>query len=200
MLKNIKQIVIFIGPEGSGKTVNALRLKNEVGVPYISTGDIIRDLATNDFETKYGDLCRKMFSEATYLDGHTLMEILTNRLKMADTANGFILDGGLRTVEETKGFRNILKNSKRDNLPLKVIFLKTPTEVSVKRLTGVGGRNRYDDTLEKVNKRLNSFYSTLSDRLETVKNEKWELIEIDATPSLDKVYKEVLIKWGDAKT
>lgn len=188
----MSQIIVFIGPEGSGKTVNAVRLSAKMKLPCISTGDIIRDLAANDYKTKYGDLCRKMFAEHSYLDGSTLLEILINRLSERDTENGFILDGGMRTLEETEKFQFALEKAGRDKLPLKVIMLKVPREVSLERLTGVNGRKRHDDTVERVNKRLDNFNGTLEQRLDIIKqNKNWEIVEIDATPSIESVYKTI---------
>jgi|GEM_PF-846944 len=193
LLKNTKQILVFIGPEGSGKTVNALKLKEESGLPYISTGDTIRDLAANDYETKYGELCREMFANSAYLDGATLLEILVRRFSEPDTERGFILDGGMRTVEETERFSEMLSMAGRGGLPVKVVMLHVPEEVTFQRLTGEGGRNRHDDTIEGVTKRLQSFNSTLDKRLELIQLEKnWSLQIVDATPDIDQVYDETL--------
>ncbi len=99
-----QRIILFIGPEGSGKTTIAKQLAKEGGRPYITTGDIIRDLAAND--TGFlGEECREMFATHTYLAGDTLLKILTGRFAREDTLDGFVLDGGLRTLEETKDFQ-----------------------------------------------------------------------------------------------
>lgn len=101
------RIVVFIGAEGSGKTTQAKTLALETGKPYITTGDLIRDLAANDNGVLV-DECREMFEKHIYLSGETLLAILIDRFSKADAAKGFVLDGGLRTVEETADFQNMM--------------------------------------------------------------------------------------------
>lgn len=188
----IQQIVVFIGPEGSGKTTQALKLKAETTWPYISTGDIIRNLAATDFSTKYGEECRRLAVDPGYLSGQSLVEILSNRLKEADTSEGFILDGGMRTIEETVKFQWVLETAGRKELPLKTILLQTDDEVCLERLAGEGGRKRADDTHEGVKKRLANYHYKLKERLTIIQEQDgWELIEVDATPEVDEVYMKV---------
>jgi adenylate kinase len=193
LLKSMQHIVVFIGPEGSGKTTMALRLTEETGLPYISTGDIIRDLAASDFSTSYGQACREMFENHAYLDGQTLLEILALRLGKEDTKGGFILDGGMRTIEETEKFHLILEMAKRDHLPLKTVLLQAPEAVSIKRLVGEEGRNRADDTVEGVTKRLLNYHNKLEDRLNLIQSrENWCLVEVDATEGVEATYGRVI--------
>lgn len=193
MLFPVPQIVVFIGPEGSGKTTQALKLKNETSWPYISTGDIIRNLAATDFTTKYGEECRKLAAEHGYLSGQSLVEILALRLKEEDTAGGFILDGGMRTVEETEKFQWVLETADRKGLPLKTILLQTSDEICIERLAGEGGRKRADDTKEGVQKRLSNYHHRLEDRLALIRKQQgWDLKEVNASQEIDKVFSQVL--------
>ncbi len=194
VLKNTKQIYVFIGPEGSGKTDTARDLAKETGLPYISTGDILRDLATRDFETKYGEMCRKMFAESVYLDGDTLLEILVGRLSSEDTSRGFVLDGGMRTVEETEKFHLVLEMAGRGALPVKVLQLSIPESVSFERLLGDAGRNRPGDTPEGVAKRLASYYHLLDERLALImERDNWQLELVDANVSPQEVVYERVV-------
>ena len=181
-----RQIIVFIGPEGSGKTSIAEKLSEETGKPYITTGGLIRDLRDND-PGPLGDACRNMFANNVYLDGAQLLEIMVNRLKKSDVENGFILDGGLRTVHETADFQKMLDTAGR-SMPLTVVYLDIPLWTSFERLvTGGNARKRVDgngsgDTRVGVSKRLSQFYFKLEERLKIVRGEpNWKLIKIDAT-------------------
>jgi adenylate kinase len=186
-----ERIIIFIGPEGSGKSTNAQQLANESGIPHLSTGNILREVAAND-TGRYGEAVRKMFFEHTYLDGELFSEILRDRLAKEDTKKGFILDGGLRTVAETQNFLEILKTAGR-NLPTTVVYLQISRETCFERLvTGTNARKRDDDTIEAINSRLEKFYDQLEERLKIIKNYPgWELIEVDASGPAEEVYRTI---------
>lgn len=186
------KIITFIGPEGSGKTTIARKLAELLGKPYITTGDIIRDLAAND-PGQLGEDCRQMFENHTYLSGETLLTILVQRFGDLDTENGLILDGGLRTLEETLAFQGMLDTAGR-NLPMMVIYLHIPDTVSIERLvTGENARKRADDTLDGVLSRLAKFNHRLEDRICAITaNPNWELVRVDATMKEDEVFEEVV--------
>ena len=186
-----KRIIVFIGPEGSGKTTMAKRLAEETGRPYITTGDIIRDLAAND-EGPLGDECRQMFATRSYLNGATLLRILVQRFSNDDTVDGFVLDGGLRTLEETEDFQDMLEQADRC-LPLSVIHLRIPAWMSFDRLvTGPLARQRNDDTVEGVTSRLGKFYLNLARRVDVIRSQpNWDLLHVDATGPIEKTYSKV---------
>ena len=185
-----REIVVFIGPEGSGKTTVARRLARESGKPYVTTGDIIRDLAEND-RGPLGDECRDMFANHAYLDGATLLKILVHRFCQEDVADGLILDGGLRTLEETEDFAAMLAEADL-SLPVSVVHLRIPGWMSFERLNG---RRREDDTVKGILSRLSKYYYQLGQRAGVVENQPgWQLIHINATVAVESVYAGVTEK------
>ena len=189
-----KRIVSFVGPEGSGKTTQAKLLSELSGKPYLTTGDTLRDYAKND-TGRYGEACRKMFSEHTYLEGNLLLEIMSERFSKDDTVDGFILDGGFRTVEETDNFEQTLFNSGR-LLPVVIIKINIPREVSFERLvTGENARKRKDDTEEALDCRLKKYYDRLDERMEIIRNNpSWKIIEIDGTGNQEVTLQQIILK------
>ncbi|MFZ2201801.1 MAG: nucleoside monophosphate kinase [Microgenomates group bacterium] len=183
-----REIVVFIGPEGSGKTTHARLLAEETGKPYVTTGDIIRDLAQKD-PGPLGDECREMFASHGYLDGATLLEILVHRFSQEDVAAGLILDGGLRTTEETADFASMLSEA-RLNLPVTVIHLRIPGWMSLERLAlGEAARKRKDDTIEGILSRLSKYYHQLGKRAAVIEEQSnWRLAHVDATKTPEEVY------------
>lgn len=186
-----RQIVTLMGPEGSGKTTIAKQLAAATKKPYFTIGDILREMAAND-RTEYGNECRAMFAEHRYLHPQMLLDILVTRLKRDDLGEGFILDGGLRTVEEVNGFQSVLERANRV-MPVTVINLHIPGWMSIHRLiTAEDARKRDDDTVGGVLSRLSNFYNNLSERATLIKNqENWNLVQVNATGTIDETFNKV---------
>jgi len=98
--------LLLIGPPGAGKGTQAQRLSKALGVPAISTGDIFRQHLRS--ETELG-LKAKAFMDA----GDNVPDTLTNdlvrdRLSQPDTADGFLLDGYPRTIDQVRALDELL--------------------------------------------------------------------------------------------
>lgn len=194
MSKHTKENIAFIGREGSGKSTQAHELATYLNKPYISTGDILRDLAKND-NGIWGNACRDMFEKSIYLDGQMLIDILVDRLSKDDCQDGFILDGGLRTLKETIIFKDMLVTAGRD-YPLTVLHLRLPGWQSIDRLvTGESARGRSDDTIDAVLARLGKYQYQLVERLNIIKSTNgWQILNINAQPDQQLVFGEIIKK------
>jgi len=192
--KHTKENIAFIGREGSGKSTQAHELAKYLNKPYISTGDILRDLAKKDSGV-WGDACREMFEKSVYLDGQMLIDILVDRLSKDDCRNGFILDGGLRTLKETIIFKDMLVTAGRD-YPLTVLHLRLPGWQSIDRLvTGESARGRSDDTIDAVLARLGKYQYQLVERLNIIKSTNgWQILNINALSEQQSVFDEIIKK------
>lgn len=185
-----RRIISFIGPEGAGKTTVAKRLAAETATPIIITGDIFREIAAND-NSEYGDIVRNSWAKNEYVDPQILLSILAQGLKRKDLANGFILDGGFRTIDETKGFRSMLEEAHRV-LPVVVVYLRIPGWIAMERLvTGENARKRKDDTEEGVLARLSNYYSGVGQRVTLIKKENYEFFRINAMQDRESVFEDV---------
>jgi len=169
-------LIAFTGAEGSGKSTQAKSLAKLLDYPYISTGDMLREVAKND-PSELGDICRKMFQDHIYLSPQKILAVLNKRLQQKDINYGVILDGGFRTVEETECFSEMLKETGR-NFSVNVVHLRVPLWQCADRLMGEGGRKREDDTPEGWLKRVNEFNIGLGVRMSIIRN-RWSLHIID---------------------
>jgi len=118
------KIVIF-GPPGSGKGTYASLLKNRLGIPHISTGDLVREEIRNG--TDLGSEIKKYSDAGQLVPDEVITEILKKRL-LLDISKGFILEGYPRSIEQARQLESITKIDV-------VINLNVPDRVIVERLS-----------------------------------------------------------------
>lgn len=189
-MQNEKEIPIiaFIGAEGSGKSTQAKNLAIRLNLPYVSTGNMLRDAAEND-TTELGDACRKMFEQHNYLPAEKLLEVVGKRLKKDDIDKGVVLDGGFRTLEETINFPEMLLKTGKD-FSVRVFFLKVPYWKCAERLMGENGRKRADDTPTAWLSRMKEFNTNLGERMSLIRK-RWSLQTIDGGETEEEVEKDI---------
>ena len=124
--------VVLIGPPGVGKGTQASQLKTLLGVPHVSTGDILREAvqAGNPLGRKV-----KGFVESGQLVPDDVMgELIAQRLSRPDARAGFVLDGFPRTLDQVETLDSVLA---RLGVVLDRVFLFTVPEAEiVRRLAG----------------------------------------------------------------
>lgn len=98
--------LVLLGPPGSGKGTQGVRLSAELGVPEISTGDILR--AAVAAGTELGGKARRFMDAGALVPDAVMLDLVEERLRGADCARGFVLDGFPRTVAQAKGLDAIL--------------------------------------------------------------------------------------------
>lgn len=185
------RIIAVVGPEGSGKSTITKRLAQEWGLPRIYPGDLLRNLAKND-PTELGDAARRMFEEHTYFPPHMLIEVMRQRFLRGDLTHGFVLDGAFRTVQETRDYPTLLKETELD-MPVTIVALRIPGWLSVHRLViGDHARRRADDTPEGVLSRLSHFYDQLGPRMKVARDYGWSILHVRAIHDPEKVYNDVV--------
>ena len=119
--------IIFLGPPGAGKGTQAQLLAKELGIPQISTGEILRKAMREG--TKTGLEAKKYVEAGALVPDDVVIAIVRERLQEADCANGYMLDGFPRTVYQAE---ELGKFAKIDV----AIELELADEIIVKRLSG----------------------------------------------------------------
>ncbi len=124
--------LIMLGPPGGGKGTQAKILSKELGIPQISTGDILREAVRNG--TELGKLAKKYMDEGKLVPDDVIVGIMKERLSKEDAKKGFILDGFPRTIAQAEAFDKMLEDM-GETLKA-VIFIDVPKEELLRRLTG----------------------------------------------------------------
>lgn len=119
--------IIFLGPPGAGKGTQAQIVCQKLGIPQISTGDMLRTAIANKTET--GLKAKEYMDDGQLVPDEVVIAIVRERLAMDDCRKGYILDGFPRTVEQAKALSGFAKIDAAINLDV-------DDEVLVKRLSG----------------------------------------------------------------
>jgi adenylate kinase len=124
------KVIILLGPPGSGKGTQAVRLTKELGIPHISTGDLFRENISKD--TELGKRAKTYMNAGKLVPDELVLDMLFDRVSRPDCQNGYLLDGFPRTLPQAEAYGAKLG----DNTVLTVIDLEVPDDVIVKRAEG----------------------------------------------------------------
>lgn len=90
--------IVLVGPPGVGKGTQALRLRLELEVPHVSTGDILREAVKQG--TPLGRRAGSYMESGKLVPDDLMGDLIADRLSQPDAAAGFILDGFPRTAAQ----------------------------------------------------------------------------------------------------
>jgi adenylate kinase len=148
--------LILLGPPGVGKGTQAKILVNELGIPQLSTGDILR--AAIAAKTPMGIAAKEIMDRGDLVSDEIVNGIVSERIDQPDCARGFVLDGFPRTIPQADALGAMLvqKGLKLDA----VVEITADTDTLVARVANRAketGGVRADDNAEVVRNRLNVY-------------------------------------------
>jgi len=207
-------IAVFLGAPGSGKGTQAKKLCAKLGVPQLSTGDMLRSAIAG--RSELGLRAKGFIDEGKLVPDSLVIDLIRDRISLSDCQNGFILDGFPRTLPQGEALEELLASQGR--ALSKVVLFGISEQVLVDRLTGrrtcshcgamfhvkfqppkVEGIcdscsaaliQRSDDTLDVIQKRMSVFREQTSP-LEGFYRSRGALAVIDAAVSPELVYSQL---------
>lgn len=201
--------LMFLGPPGAGKGTMAVRLAQDLGIPHISTGDIIRAAIRN--ETPLGKQVKEIVEGGKLVPDELTNSLVEERLSQADVKKGFILDGYPRTLGQATALEKMTALDKVINFELAGdeivrrlsgrrvhkssgrtyhILFNPPKLAGKDDVTGDDLWQRPDDQEEAIRTRL-SVYETQTEPLIKHYAATGLLVNLDSTPNPDTVYLEL---------
>lgn len=146
--------LLIVGPQGSGKGTQGVRVAEALSIPVVSTGDIFR--ANIKAGTELGQQVTAILEAGDLVPDELTSEIVRDRLSQDDAANGFLLDGYPRNTAQVGHLDAFLADS--DAALAAVILLDVPREESLTRLRlRATEQGRSDDTDEAIAHRLDIY-------------------------------------------
>ncbi len=175
--------LLIIGPQGSGKGTQGVRIAEALGIPAVSTGDVFR--ANVKDGTELGQQVKAIIDAGDLVPDELTGAIVRDRLQQDDAAAGFLLDGYPRNLGQVRDLDAFLAD--RGQPLTAVIELSVPRDESIQRLSlRAAEQGRADDNAESIAKRLSIYESETAPILD-VYRERGIVDEIDGVGSLDEI-------------
>lgn len=178
--------VVLLGPPGAGKGTQAQKLSEKLGIPQISTGELFRSNIENG--TKLGLEARRYLDAGDLVPSELTNQLVDDRLSGPDAANGFILDGFPRSLQQAKALHEMLERRGTDIDA--VLEFRVSEDELLQRLKS---RGRADDTDEVILNRMKVYRDETAPLLDYYRD---QLKTVDAIGTMDEVFARALQALG----
>ncbi|MCA9130361.1 MAG: adenylate kinase [Planctomycetales bacterium] len=180
--------IVFIGPPGAGKGTQCKRLVGRLGIPQLSTGDMLRDVMRQD--SALGRWVARNLNAGNLAPDHLTMRIVVQRLRCDDCRQGCLFDGFPRTVAQAELIDEYLaRTSEKID---RVIELKAETPILIARLLSRAKlESREDDNLDAIERRLKLFWEQTTPVLEYYRRRNL-VAAINGMAKPDEVFRNIL--------
>ena len=182
--------IIFFGPPGSGKGTQAKLIAQNLRIPHLSTGDILRKKL--DDEDDLSSKLKEIMSSGNLVSDELLNEIIREKLTSKDCKPGFILDGYPRTIDQSNFLQNF---ADRNNFKFDFIFdFEIDFKIVEERIFNRSRlEHRSDDNLEVVKTRLKKYLEETQPVSAIFENKYVKnYFKIDASHEISQIQKELI--------
>lgn len=167
-------MIIFMGVVGAGKSVQGRMLADELGLPWLSTGEFLRMLISGQR--------RKDMVAGKLLPDNEIISLVQKIFAVIDRDEEFILDGFPRSVPQADW---LLSQIKYGQLKATAVINLKADEESVKRR--LLERGRPDDNEQAIDERLDEYRTTTLPMLEQLRKAGVPVYDIDGNQSIEEV-------------
>ncbi len=175
--------VVFLGPPGSGKGTQAKLLASRLGVPAISTGEILRAAVVE--RRPLGLQAKAVMDTGELVSDELMVALIRDRTQQGDAREGFILDGFPRTLAQAAALETML--SETGQALSGVLNLSVPEPLLVDRMAGrAAAESRSDDAPATVRERLRVYREKTAPLVDYYRQRDL-LADVDGVGTIDEV-------------
>lgn len=175
--------LLLIGPPGSGKGTQAVRIGDHFGIAHISSGELLRQHVREG--TAIGRSVQEYLANGDLVPDGIVMDILRRPVEVASRQGGYVLDGFPRTVAQAEAAYLVAREI--DAWVQVALYLEVPQEQLIARTVARGRESgRTDDNLAVINHRLEVFDALTTPLLDYYARRE-TLITVDGSRPVDEV-------------
>ena len=171
-------MIVFTGVAGSGKSMQGRLLADEMGYPWLSTGEFLRMVVRGER--------RKEMLEGSLLSDDEVIEVVSKVLSLIEVDREFVLDGFPRSEPQAKWLLNQI--DKQEFSPTRVIHMVANKATVRARLLE---RGRKDDHPEAIDARFDEYEEAIRPILDMFREQDISVIDIDAEQDIEVIHQQI---------
>ncbi len=180
--------LIFLGPPGSGKGTQAVKVADALHITHLSTGDMLRDAVKSGSEL--GKQAESYMKKGELVPDSLIIGIIEGKISSGALDGGFILDGFPRTIPQARSLNDMF--AKNDISLDKAILLDVSDETIIQRIRGRAEQEgRADDTEDVVRNRLEVYRKQTAPIVDFYQKES-VLTEVDGEKTPEQVFANIM--------
>jgi adenylate kinase len=171
--------LVLIGIQGAGKSTQGNMLSEALGIPYLSSGHVFREMAKE--KNEMGRWLKETLNSGALIPDDTTLKVIMTYLEKPEYAKGYILDGFPRTVVQAEAFGTAAE---------KVIFIDVSDREALWRISGRVS-DREDEGLQAIRKRIELFHEKTKPVIEYYRAQG-KLVQVDGEKDVQTVYDQIM--------
>ena len=179
--------ILFLGPPGAGKGTQATRIARALGVPHISTGEMLRDNVAAG--TPLGEKAAAIMAAGDLVPDDIVVAMVEDRLSQADAACGYLLDGFPRTLAQAEALDAVMGEGA---LELAVLLEADEDELVARLLQRARDEGREDDNEDTIRNRLRVYHEETAPLVGYYPEHEVPVVPVDGLGTIDEVFARVV--------
>jgi len=180
-------LIVFIGPPGAGKGTQSKRLLTYLGIPHLSTGELLRGAKHQD--SQVGRLAAQYMDHGRLVPDPLVLTMVGEKLERPEFQKGCLFDGFPRTLQQARSLDDSLQ-ARGTPLDLVLELKADENELIARMLKRAAAEKRIDDNPQTIAQRMEVYKRQTAPLLDYYR-QQGKLATIDAMGSSEEVFSRI---------